>query len=236
MIELRLLGMVDLRATGADGRTDAIRFARAKRRNDASARADLSGGRSPRRRVRPSAWLNLLAVAVTTAGCRELLVTEPAPSFVDIAPSFTVVATADTAGLAEAYAASDTLHVAVLRGSVTVLDTLPLSLQVDTATGTDGWTCNIAGQLVSCTDAGGGSLLRTTRPRFSISVSRWVSTLALIPGRSDFSSEKRRDPKASSRRISIAQRSPINSSACATPQASSYRRLVSDFPTFSFFF
>ena len=63
---------------------------------------------------------------------------------------------------------------------------------------------------------------RRCRPPPALS-SRWVSTLALIPGRFALISPNRRGPNISSRITSNDQRSPTNSSASAVPQASSYQ-------------
>ena len=62
---------------------------------------------------------------------------------------------------------------------------------------------------------------RLTSPTDSSPSSRWVSVLALIPGRSARMSLNRFGPSISSRMTSRAQRSPIRSSAWAVPQASS---------------
>jgi len=69
--------------------------------------------------------------------------------------------------------------------------------------------------------AGGGSLRRISTEAASSPSSRWVNTLALIPGRLVRRSVKRFGPSMSSRITSSAQRSPIRSIAWAVAQASS---------------
>jgi hypothetical protein len=58
-------------------------------------------------------------------------------------------------------------------------------------------------------------------PAASSPSNRWVSTLALMPLRLFFRSEKRRGPISNSRITGIAQRSPIRSMPWAAAQASS---------------
>ncbi len=71
---------------------------------------------------------------------------------------------------------------------------------------------------ISTDSGGGGGSLRATTPSASSLRRRSVSSFRLIPGRPSIRSVNRRGPGTSSRTIKRLQRSPMTSSARASPQ------------------